>query len=387
MLLCTLFLLAVPLGSGGEDAPMTLALLYGRVIDGNGGDPIESAVVIVRDARIVAAGPVGGISVPDDAEVLDVRGATILPGFINAHVHHGYDASNLRAWAQAGVTTVRDLGTQSRWAERSSGVFEDRDALNADVQNARLVAAGPIVTTVGGYGGYAVTSPEDARAKVDGLIDAGADVIKIAIEDDLQGRRWPMLTQEEMMAIVKTAHARGIRVAAHVSRSEHVRMALEAGVDDVNHMAVDRVSSDLLTRMVVRGMVWVPTLELWEGVSHRHGLSWNLWAASNLRRFVEAGGVVALGTDFDGYSTPFDLGMPFTEIRLMHEAGMTAMQIIQAATRNAAVVCGLDDSLGTIEPGKIADLLVVEGDPLTDLDAVGSVLLVIRDGVVIRDDR
>jgi len=343
--------------------------------------------VIVRDTRIVAVGPVGGIPVPDDAEVLDVRGATILPGFINAHVHHGYDASNLRAWAQAGVTTVRDLGTQSRWAERSSGVFEDRDALNADVQNARLVAAGPIVTTVGGYGGYAVTSPEDARAKVDGLIDAGADVIKIAIEDDLQGRRWPMLTQEEMMAIVKTAHARGIRVAAHVSRSEHVRMALEAGVDDVNHMAVDRVSSDLLTRMVVRGMVWVPTLELWEGVSHRHGLSWNLWAASNLRRFVEAGGVVALGTDFDGYSTPFDLGMPFTEIRLMHEAGMTAMQIIQAATRNAAVVCGLDDSLGTIEPGKIADLLVVEGDPLTDLDAVGSVLLVIRDGVVIRDDR
>ena len=134
-------------------------------------------------------------------------------------------------------------------------------------------------------------------------------------------------------------------------------------------------------------MAWVPTLELWQGVSRCYGLSWSTVAASNLRRFVEAGGVVALGTDFAGYSTPFDLGMPITEIQLMREAGMTAMQIVEAATRNAAVVCGLGDSLGTIEPGKIADLLVLAGDPLADLDVLTSVVMVIRDGVVIRDDR
>ena len=387
MLVLSLALLAVPCGLRGEEAPISLVLLHGRLIDGNGGEPIEDVAVVIRDGRIVAVGPDGAIEVPDAAEILDVHGATVLPGFINAHVHAGYDAENLRAWAYAGVTTVRDLGTQFRWTETSDRAFGDRNALNAEAANARLLAAGPIVTTVGGYGGYAVTSPEDARAKVDGLIDAGADVIKIAIEDDLQGRRWPMLTQEEMMAIVETAHARGIRVAAHVSRSEHVRMALVAGVDDVNHMAVDSVPSDLLNRMVEQGMVWIPTLELWQGVSRRYGLSWSAVAAHNLRRFVEAGGVVALGTDFAGYSTPFDLGMPITEIQLMCEAGMTTMQIIEAAPRNAAVVCGLGDSLGTIEPGKIADLLVISGDPLADLNALTSVVIVIREGVVVRDDR
>ncbi len=364
-----------------------LALVHGLLIDGTGAEPVEDGVVIIRDRRIVAVGSASEIEIPEDAEVLDVGGGAILPGFINAHVHDGYSESNLRAWARGGVTTVRDLGTQFRWTSSSVSVFADRDRLNADVRNARLVAAGPLVTTVGGYGGYAVTSPEDARDKVNGLIDGGANIIKVAIEDNLQGRRWPMLTLGEIRAIVETAHTRDIRVAAHVSRSVHVEMALDASVDDVNHMAVDSVSGGLIARMVDRGMAWVPTLELWEGVSRRYGLSWDRIAAGNLLRFVEAGGIVALGTDYAGYTTPFDLGMPITEIRLMSDAGMTPMQLIEAATRNAAIVCGLGDDVGTLEPGKIADVIVVDGNPLDDLQALGSVLVVVRDGVVIRDDR
>jgi imidazolonepropionase-like amidohydrolase len=232
-----------------------------------------------------------------------------------------------------------------------------------------------------------VTSPEDAREKVNGLIDAGADVIKVAIEDDLQGRRWPMLSPEEIAAIVETAHARGVRVAAHVSRSQHVQMAIDAGVDDVNHMAVDYVATDRLNRMIELGMAWIPTLELWHGVSRWYGLSWDQTAERNLRRFVQAGGIVAMGTDFAGFTTPFDLGMPMTEIRLMHDAGMTPMQIIQAATRNGAAVCGLEDELGTIEPGKIADVIVIDGNPLEDIERFESVLIVIHNGVVIRDER
>ena len=374
-----------PAWSSSESA--TLALIHGLLIDGTGTDPIEDAVVVIRGGRIVAAGPGSEVEIPEGAEVIDVGGAAILPGFINAHVHRGYDESNLRAWAQEGVTTVRDLGTSSGWQSSGPAVFDERDRLNRDDLNARLVAVGPIVTTIGGYGGYAVTSPEDARAKVNGLIDAGADVIKIAIEDDLQGRQWPMLAPEEIAAIVETAHARGVRVAAHVSRSEHVQLAIDAGVDDVNHMAVDSVSADRLNRMVELGMAWVPTLELWHGVSQRYGLDWDRIAAQNLLRFVELGGIVALGTDFAGFTTSFDLGMPITEIRLMSDAGMSPMQIIEAATRNAATVCGLGDELGTIEEGKIADVIVIDGNPLEDIELFKSILIVIHNGTVIRDER
>ncbi len=370
-----------------SDEGEALALIHGLLIDGTGAEPIEDAVVVVRNGRVVDAGPGSEVVTPVGAEVIDVEGRAILPGFINAHVHRGYDAENLRAWAQGGVTTVRDLGALSGWRSGGHSVFEERDELNRDDLNARLVAAGPIVTTVGGYGSYPVTSPEDAREKVNGLIDAGPDVIKIAIEDDLQGREWPLLSPEEIAAIVETAHARDVRVAAHVSRSEHVQMAIDAGVDDVNHMAVDPVSTDRLNRMVELGMIWVPTLELWGGVSQRHGLSWDAVAARNLRRFVDAGGSVALGTDFAGYTTPFDLGMPITEIRLMHEAGMSPMQIIEAATRNAATVCGLGDELGTLEAGKIADVIVVDGNPLEDVERLADVVLVVHNGVIIRDER
>ncbi|MFC2079682.1 amidohydrolase family protein [Candidatus Bipolaricaulota bacterium] len=371
-------------GSGEE---VVLVLIHGYLIDGTGADPIEDAVVVIRDGVIVTAGSSTDVEVPDDAEIIDVGGASILPGLINAHVHNGYVESNLRVWAQAGVTTVRDVGTLFRWTSASASIFEDRDRLNGNSLNARLVATGPIVTTVGGYGGYAVTSPEDARAKVNELIDAGADVIKIAIEDDLQGRRWPLLSPEEIAAIVETAHARGIRVAAHVSRSKHVQMAINAGVDDLNHMAVDTVSTDRLDATAAAGMVWVPTLELWNGVSPRYGLTWDRIAARNLLRFIESGGVVALGTDFDGFSTPFDLGMPITEIRLMADAGMTPMQVIVAATQSAATVCGLEDEIGTVEAGKIADVIIVDGNPLEDLNALESVRIVIHNGTIIRDER
>ena len=380
-----LLMFQVPGWASGEGT--SLALIHGLLIDGSGGEPVEEAVVVIRNGLIVASGPSDEVEIPADVEVIDVKGAAVLPGFINAHVHEGYNEANLRAWAQAGVTAVRDLGTLFAWTSARDYVFAERDRLNGDNLNARLVAAGPIITAVGGYGGYSVSSPKDAREKVNGLIDAGADVIKIAIEDNLQGRRWPMLSPEEIDAIVETAHARGVLVAAHVSRSDHVQMAIDAGLDDVNHMAVDSVSKDRLSRMVEHGMGWVPTLELWSGVSRRYGLSWHTTAARNLRRFVEVGGTVALGTDYAGFTTSFDLGMPITEITLMHDAGMTAMQIIEAATRNAATVCGLAEELGTIDPGKIADVIVVDGNPLGDVRSLESVIVVIHNGVIIRDER
>jgi imidazolonepropionase-like amidohydrolase len=158
--------------------------------------------------------------------------------------------------------------------------------------------------------------------------------------------------------------------------------ALDAGVDDIAHMATDRVSDATIQRMVEASVYWVPTLELWQGVGLRRAA-----IADNLRRFVAASGQVALGTDYLGApNVDFDLGMPITEIELMAQAGMTPMQIIVAATRNAAHVCGLERELGTLEPGKLADVLVVDGDPLTDVHVLTQTRLVLRDGVIIMQE-
>ncbi|MEE9464710.1 MAG: amidohydrolase family protein, partial [Candidatus Neomarinimicrobiota bacterium] len=172
----------------------------------------------------------------------------------------------------------------------------------------------------------------------------------------------------------------------HISRSHHLEKALAAGVDDVVHMVVDNLPAALISEMIAQDMYWVPTLELWDGVSELHRVNWDAQAKNNLSRFVSAGGKVALGTDFDGYVTDFQLGLPMHEMELMQAAGMTPMQIIVAGTRNAAHVCNLDTVLGTIEPGKIADILVVAGNPLEDLQVLRNVRLVMHNGEVIREE-
>jgi imidazolonepropionase-like amidohydrolase len=321
------------------------------------------------------------VSILANTPTIDVQGATLLPGFINAHVHQAYDREVLEAWAQSGVTTVRDLGNDGD----PSDLFAFRDEISQDPRYARLVSVGPMITVPGGYGSRPVTSPEHARQTAANLLDDGADLIKIGIEDDLQGRRWPMLSAEEITAIVETAHARNVPVTAHISRSKHLELALETGVDDVAHMIVDDLPDDLVTRMIENDVYWEPTLELWQCVRNLHQLRWDAQAIDNLRRFAQAGGKVALGTDYSGYRCDFDLGMPMSEIDLMLQADMAPMQIIVAATKNAAHVCNLEEQIGTIEPGKTADILVVAGNPLEDIQALTDVQMVVHNGVIIRE--
>jgi imidazolonepropionase-like amidohydrolase len=359
----------------------SLVLVNGTLIDGTGSDPVSDAVVALEGERIVAVGTRAQLFIPPNTPTIDVQGATILPGFINAHVHQAYNRESLEVWAQSGVTTVRDLGNNGP----PSDLFAFRDEVFQDPKYARLVAAGPMVTVPGVYGRQYVTSPEDARQTITTLLDDGADLIKISIEDDLQGRQWPMLSVEEIKAIVETAHARNMLVAAHISRSKHLELALERGVDDVAHMIVDDLPDDLIARMIKDNMYLEPTLELWQCVRSLHDLSWDTQAIDNLRRFSQAGGKVALGTDYAGYRCEFDLGMPMTEINLMRQADMTPRQIIVAATKNAAHVCNLEEEIGTLEPGKIADILVVEGNPLEDIQALTDVRMVIHNGVIIRN--
>jgi imidazolonepropionase-like amidohydrolase len=360
----------------------TIAITNGFLIDGTGSDQIPDAIIIIQDKLIKSVGTTSTLDIPTEAKIIDVQGSYILPGLMNTHVHSGYVENNLKVWANSGVTTVRDIGNLSSSPEQG---FSTRNILLIDNKNARLVAAGPLVTTVGGYGNYPVSSPGDAEQKVNGLIDAGADLIKIAIEDNLQGRTWPMLSMDEIKMICLTAHNRNKRVAAHISRSTHLDMAIKGGVDDVDHMVINTLPDSLITFMIQKDMYWIPTLELWAGVSDMFSINWIEIAKSNLQRFVQAGGKVALGTDYDGYVTPFDLGMPITEMKLMQEAGMTPMQILVSATRHSSYVCDLENELGTIEEGKIADIIIVDGNPLEDLEALLNIQMVFHNGVIIKD--
>ncbi len=387
ILLFVLLSMCIPAcGDSGTPPPLDksrakpIAIINGFLIDGRGGDPIAGAVIVVQGSLIEAVGTDSTLDIPVEALVIDAGGGYILPGLFNMHVHGGYDEGNLQEWAESGVTTVRDLGD---FRHPSSVSYTMRNRFLEDNRNARLVAAGPIVTSIGGYGNYPVSSPTDAATKISGLIAEGADLIKIAIEDDLQGRRWPLLSLDEISTIVQTAHTGGLKVSAHVSRARHLERAIRGGVDDVNHMIVDQVPDSLITMMIAADISWIPTLELWKGVSERYNLSWGSTAKENLGRFVRAGGRVVVGTDFDGYVTHFDTGMPITEIRLMSEAGMTPMEIILAATSNAAFACGRDVDLGTVEPGKIADLIIMPGNPLDDLDYLLEIHTVFHNGVVI----
>jgi len=359
------------------------ALVNGRLINGTEEAPLENAVVLIQDGRFLEVGAQDEVAIPEGVEMIDVQGATILPGFINAHVHNAYDREKLAAWAQAGVTSVRDLSTSQIPPD-----YALRDQVNRDAQYARLVVAGNFITALNGYpiqiwGGKAVEvqSVDQARQAVLDMLGGGADLIKIAVESGQEfSQVIPSLSADEIEAIVATAHQEGTLVSAHVLVSVDLQRAVDGGADDIAHMVIDGLPADLVREIVDRGIFWVPTLELWKKV----GYGRDQLAIANLAKFVSAGGKVALGTDFEGYYKPFQLGMPVTELEMMQEAGMTPMQIIVAATQNAAIVCNLGDELGTVEAGKIADLLVVRGDPLQDIHVLAEAAWVIHNGVVIR---
>jgi imidazolonepropionase-like amidohydrolase len=346
-------------------------VLFGTIIDGTGAAPIEDAAVIIQDGVIAAVGSRQEIEIPPEAVIFELPDSTILPGFINAHVHTTYNPFLLKQWAQDGVTTVRDLGARYPFS-----LFSTRDRYNQDPDLATLIAAGPLITVPRGYPiagnnfpSLVVTHPDHARREVAELIREGADVIKIVVDS---GEGWPTLPLDRASAIVETAHQWDVPVAAHIGTLDDLRLALDAGIDDFSHV-VPALSEDLLEQLVENRVYWVPTLETAGG-----------YDAGNVLRLIQAGGWIALGND-GGMLPGIEVGMPMREIEMLQTAGMTPMEIIVAATLNAAHVCNREDTLGTLEVGKIADVLVIQGDPLVDLQALKDVLLVIHQGVIIRE--
>jgi len=360
----------------------TLVLTNGRLIDGSGADPILNATLVIGGDRILAVGPASRVEIPSGVEVIDLGGATILPGFINAHVHDAYDESRLEAWAKAGVTTVRDEGIISG-SNQLTHLIALRDQLATSPQYARLVSTGYMLSVPGGYGQLDVTSADDAREQVNMELDAGVNVIKLAMESGYAGvTNLPNFSAEELSAIVEAAHTRGRLVTAHITEVKFLEPLLIAGVDDLAHIPNDFVQESLIKQLVKQDVYVVPTLTVFEAYGGLKGSSYNLG------KFVKAGAKIALGNDYtfvpQNSFDHFDLGMPMHEITRMSEAGMTPMQIIVAATLNAAHVCGLETELGTLDVGKLADILIVNGDPLNDLSALTQVKMVIHSGEIIR---
>ncbi len=360
------------------EEPQPIAIINGTLIDGNGTDPIKDAALIINGSRISAVGKRTEIAIPAGAKIIDAQGGTILPGFINTHVHYGFDERNLAEWAAGGVTTVRDEGVIN--GRPLKELLQWRKDISSDPKYARLVSAGQMISVPGGYGDLIVNSEVDARQKVLEEIQTGVDLIKISLEDGYAGKSGlPKLSQTEIDTIIVAAHEINLRVSGHVTQARYLNILVDSGIDDIAHLAYDPISPDVLQKMVDQGIYLVPTFT----VFRNYGAP-DYSLVTNLSNFVKLGGKVALGNDYGGGPKEFELGIPMIEIEMMSKSGMTPMQIIQASTSNAAHVVGLEDQIGTLESGKIADILIIDGNPLEDLQNLIRINTVIHNGVIIR---
>lgn len=351
--------------------PITHAITGSTALLGHELAPTDEAVVVIRDGRIIAAGSPRDVQVPDDAVVVDGSGKTLLPGFIDAHVHIGfYDASDVLA---GGVTTVRDLG----WPpDRIDEILAATRSPGYDGPS--IVAAGPMLTAPGGYPSRAawaprgtareITGPADARAAVAEVADRGYCIVKIALNPPVG----PVLDPDTLSAIVEAAHARGLKVTGHIHGVDELHKAIAAGIDELAHMLMsdEPIPGSTIERMVAMGVAIVPTLSVFSGSALRT-------AITNLRAFREAGGRVIYGTDL-GNEGPKP-GIDPSEVRGMSDAGMDGREIVRSATVDPSAWLGLDHT-GVIAPGRVADLVLVDGDPLGDPMALTRIVAVWREG-------
>ena len=355
-----------------NEAPTTpLVLEGGSVLVGNDLEERE-ATVVIRDGVISAIQEPGAPGDPD-ARTIDVSGLTLVPGFIDAHVHIGfYEPEEVLL---GGVTTVRDLA----WPpDRIFPLVED--SRRAGFGGPQIFAAGPMLTVPGGYPtragwappgtGLEVTGAVEARAAVDELASSGVAVIKVA----LNAAAGPTLPLDVLTAIVERAHSKGLKVTGHVTGLAELDKALDAGVDELAHMlkGLDPISEATLKRMVSQEMAVVPTLAPLDGLELEI-------AIDNLHRFIAAGGRVVYGTDLgDAGPRP---GIDPLEVQRMAAGGMTPRDIIFSATVGSAGWLEMEDR-GVITTGMRGDIVGLAD--ASSAESLSDVRLVVREGAVVR---
>jgi imidazolonepropionase-like amidohydrolase len=387
------------------------------LLDGTGAAPIPGQALIVEGRRISWIGPQAQLPEGSEGHAIDGQGGTIMPGMINCHVHLTNDGSpdllgqverdsvtvsalrgylNLQATLATGVTSVRDCGAANGIAIELARAVDD-----GLVPGPRIRAAGRVITMTGGHGhfiGREADGPAAVRQATRAEIKAGAHFIKaMATGGVLTPGVVPTQTAlqpDELEQIAREAHNAGRRAACHAIGNEGIKNAIRAGIDSIEHgfylddealeLALDRGTTLVPTLIAVNQIVnngksgampdWV--VEKAESESGHHRES---FAAA-----VRSGMKVAAGTDA---GTPFN---PHTylpqELALMVDYGMRPIDAIVAATRSAAENLGLAPDVGTLEVGRLADIVVLDGDPSSDITAAGRVRFVMKDGTVARDD-
>jgi imidazolonepropionase-like amidohydrolase len=435
-------LLALAMAHVGDAAPQqrkpesVLALVGGRLIDGYGGPPLEDSVILVRGNRIEAVGRMGELAVPAGARVISTEGRTVLPGLADMHVHlmlvgHGDYEHWFRTYpAQwrdvimpiaakqlllAGVTMVRDVGA------RLDDILIVRDRIHrGEIPGPRVFASGPFLQKkappLEAEFRWEVNGAEDARAKTKRLADAGVDLIKVIDQDQM--------TLDELKAIVETAHAAGKHVVAHAHRAEEIRQGIRAGVDSFEHTGLATqpgYPDDVLAMLRERNasLYWCPTIEglylypytvdefperlddprlradlppeiykdVRESLRHPERLAYFQLTrrrvptlANKFAQLRATGVTLVTGTDA-GIPMNFHFDATWRELDTFVRLGMSPMEAIRAATYWPARLLKRDD-LGAIAPGKLADIIVVDGDPLRSMEALRHVVHVVKDGVV-----
>ncbi|MGD2137632.1 MAG: amidohydrolase family protein [Gammaproteobacteria bacterium] len=444
LLLAGCVYLAGPAGAAAARQE-TIAFVGGTLINGTGADPLADAAVVVTGDRIRQVGPAAQLALPAGARTIDVSGKWVIPGLIDAHVHFFQSASlytrpdiiDLRrvrpydrelAWLReripstlaryiaSGVTAVADLAGPV-WT------FEVRELAGRLPVSPRVAVAGPglaptlpAAMTSADPPGVIVRTPAEARERVQRLQDYHPDLLKIwfLYSPDMDLDR----EMQWVRAAVGRAHAQGLRAAAHATHLELARKMVEAGVDilvhSVDDQPVDRAFIELLRN---RGTLYIPTLMVGEGYQEVLGRNVVLSdierrtgdpaviagfadlhrlfprlprrpvtppdpvVLDNLKRLAEAGVTVAAGSDAGNIGTLHGPAL-HRELELMHAAGLAPNAVLVAATAAGARVLGRADELGTIEPGKLADLLILDADPLQDIRNTRRIHRVVKGGEV-----
>ena len=420
----SLFILIFPLMillSGPPVYAATTAIVGGTVVDLDGKSPINDAVIIVENEKITAIGKAGDVTIPGGAERIDASGTWLIPGLMNMHVHLGLIlpgkmkaelaneseaalalrmAASAREVLQAGVTTIRLPGDTAH-----ADLALDRAIKKGQAIGPRIFSAGEALTITAGHG-----SKKDGKQNYDGpyelikaartQIMAGAKWIKILISGGIAtdggGLANALMTPEEISAVIDAAHRFGVKVTAHSGSSAATSVAVDAGIDCIEHgYFLDRKT---LKKMKKQGTWLVPTIVVSQPATEpffekigspqwyldrRNSAGKGHWQA--LKTAIEVGVNIALGTDQLPHEPNDGTTATAREAQYYVEAGMTPLQALRSATIETAKLLEAEDMIGSLEAGKYADIVAVDKDPTQDIKALRNILLVMKGGQVYRD--